>query len=365
MNHTVPLTPTTKSPPTPTPTTTIVTPDEWPPQPLNIIKEILATPIATPTKSKFKFTPTSESAEHNWSILKSHKNLGDALIAEANSPLQYGSEFRDPSILHELFKHHPLWGRMHKILTEGINYPLSPLSTSIRAADLDECLEFGNHKGVKTHKKLFKGLMDTDVNYAYSLILPRRVVRHIPNAMMAPLNIIEQNTITELGEITKKRRLIHNQSKKFNTSGTSVNSRVDKDSLQDCMYGHCIMRMIHYILALCRAHPNKKIFQSKIDYKSAYRRAHLNWETAIQSITQVEEYIHISLRATFGGTPCPYDWSTISESVTDLANLLMSLPDWDPLTIHSLLQHLIPPDSPLPEDISYANALPTIVNPPS
>lgn len=139
---------------------------------------------------------------------------------------------------------------MEKVLTQGIMFPLSPLSPEIRAADLAECLAFGNYKGVKTYSNYFNKLMDADVTHGYSLVLPLSAAVLIPNALMAPLNIIEQNTITEHGEIVTKKRLIHNQSRVFIASGTSVNGRVDKDILQDCMYGHTIMRMVHYILAL-------------------------------------------------------------------------------------------------------------------
>jgi hypothetical protein len=44
---------------------------------------------------------------------------------------------------------------------------------------------------------------------------------------MAPMNIMAQNTISELGKIVPKDRLTHDQSWKW-SSGTSVNSRVQK-----------------------------------------------------------------------------------------------------------------------------------------
>ena len=178
---------------------------------------------------------------------------------------------------------------------------------------------------------------------------------------MAPHNVISQNTITAEGEIVEKPRLTHNQSKVF-ASGISVNSRVDKDQLQDCMYGFCIYKLVHYILSLRTHFPSRRIFLSKIDWKSAYRRAHLHWATAIQSMSQDGNYLHIALRATFGGTPNPYDWSVISESVTDLANLLMNDPDWDPSILHSPIQDQIPPDAPLDDTIPFTPALPTVVS---
>ena len=180
---------------------------------------------------------------------------------------------------------------------------------------------------------------------------------------MAPHNVIRQNTITVEGEIVDKPRLTHNQSKVF-SSGTSVNSRVAKDQLQDCMYGFCICRLVHYILSLRTQYPSQRVFLSKIYWKSVYRRAHVHWSTAIQSMSQDGSFLHIALRATFGGAPNPYDWSVISESVTDLANLLMNDPEWDPTTTHSPIQHQLPPNAPLDAIIPFAQALPTVVSAP-
>lgn len=42
----------------------------------------------------------------------------------------------------------------------------------------------------------------------------------------------------------------------------------------------------------------------------------------------------------------------------------MNDPDWDPPTLHSPLQDKLPPDNPLPGDIPFNQALPTIISPP-
>ena len=248
-------------------------------------------------------------------------------------------------------------------MSEGINYPLSPLATSLRKTDLLEALSFGNHKGVVNNKQLITKLLNTDVVNGYSLILPLRAATSIPDGLIAPMNVVDQNNIIEFGEIISKQRMTHNQSKIFDGSGTSVNGRVDKEALQACMFGHCITRMIHFILALRTAHPNKRIFMQKIDYKSAYRRAHLNCQTAIQSMTQYGEYLYIALRATFGGPPNPYEWGVISVSVTDLANMLMQDESWDPSVLSSAMQSSIPPDRHIDKDVPFAQTLPTVVPP--
>lgn len=88
------------------------------------------------------------------------------------------------------------------------------------------------------------------------------------------------------GEIVGKKRLTHNQSKKFG-SDKSVNSRVIKAKLQACMYGHMLHKFIHYILATRARHPSAQILIQKVDYKSAYCCCYLNWCTSSQIVTQI------------------------------------------------------------------------------
>ena len=229
-------------------------------------------------------------------------------------------------------------------MDQGVNFPLEPLSNKLRKQDLKEAIKFGNHKGVKKHEKCFKELMEKDVKHGYSLIIPLEKVYEIEGALMSPSNVAEQNTISPLGKVIPSQRLTHDKRVKFEGSGTLIDSRVIKEQLQDCMYGHCVLRMIHYILALRSKYPNTRILMQKIDWKSAYRRLHFFWLTAIQSIIQFDEFALLSLWATFGGSPCPNEWGNISETTTDLANAIMNHPDWDPDTLHSSLRSEIPPD---------------------
>ena len=73
------------------------------------------------------------------------------------------------------------------------------------------------------------------------------------------------------------------------------------------MYGHALLCLIHYIVACRRKFPNKKILLSKCDLKSAYRRCHMKYDTAIQSVAQDHELdiAMLTLRLTFWGSPKP------------------------------------------------------------
>lgn len=228
-----------------------------------------------------------------------------------------------------------------------------------------EALDFGNHKGATEHKEFFEKLLKKDVEFGYSLVIPLMQVLEIEGALMSPLNIQDQNTIDENGNVIPSQRLTHNQSKTYKASETSINSRVIVELLQDCLYGHMLLRLIHYIVALRLSFPTKRILLQKTDYKSAYRRAHLAWRTAIQTITKIDDDIgQIALRATFGGAPNPNEWGLVSESICDLANAIMNDQKWDPKELFSPFQELLPEDEFLPDDIPIAQGLPMIVNPP-
>jgi hypothetical protein len=78
-----------------------------------------------------------------------------------------------------------------------------------------------------------------------------------------------------------------------------------------------------------------------VDWKSAYRRIHLQADTAVKSCTCLDGLLLLALRMTFGGSPNPAEWSEVSEVMTDLANDLARRLDWDPLLHRSPHQELL------------------------
>ena len=333
----------------------------WPAEVISTIRNILSSPDTTPSKSKFLFEISTTAANHNRDIIMKFDNLGEALDVEKSSFTAPGSEFRTTSLLAPLLKLHLLWQRFSDILDNGIKFPLSHLDDVTMQQDLSHAIAFGNHKGVQKHPECYDDLNHKDVAYGYSIPIPITLLHQIQGAAICPMNIVEQYTISESGEIIDKQRPCHDLSFPHTPSNTSVNSRVDKNKLQDCMFGHCLLRLIHYISALRAKFPTTSIFIQKVDWKSAYRRAHMHWSTSIQCCSITKEFALIPLRAVFGGTPCPAEWSVISETVTDLANMLLNHPDWDPSTLHSPLQHKIDGPSRLQQDVPFAPAHPMMV----
>ncbi len=93
---------------------------------------------------------------------------------------------------------------------------------------LGNALTFGTHKGVPTQPVLLKKLISKDVIHGNSLPVPLLSVKSIPGLVMAPMNIMVQNTINGIRQVIPKDWLTHNQSWQW-SSGTSINSRTKKE----------------------------------------------------------------------------------------------------------------------------------------
>ena len=160
-------------------------------------------------------------------------------------------------------------------------------------------------------------------------------------------------TIDDEGTFIEKRQPIHDQSFLQVTSATSLNSRM-------------LLRVVHYILWLRENNPTSRILISKTDLDSAYRRAHTTERPAAKSITWFQFQGHwmllLCLRLTFGSTPRPSLFSTISESLTDLVNAILQCPNWNPDELSSPLEELYPPVLTLDDNIPFTRAKPLSIS---
>ncbi len=162
----------------------------------------------------------------------------------------------------------------------------------------------------------------------------------------------------------EKDRLTHDQSFKWTTSGTSLNSHTDTDLLQQCKFGKCLTRLINWTVAARRKYPNQRIMAKKEDIKSAYRQMHLSWDTAIQTVTQIPELLLalMMLWLSFGGAPGPLEFCVASKMLCDLIITIKHNPNWNPYKLHGKNQHLVPPPELLDNSIPFAKGLELIVD---
>ena len=157
---------------------------------LDLISKTINKPYVSPSKPTFLFELSDNAAKKNWEELQKFQNLGEAISAQQDSPLGYGSEFRSSTDLKPIFHLHPLWPRLKSILDNGFSFPLEPLSAEIRRKDLLEGIKFGNHKGSAKHKSVLNTLVEKDVKYGYSLVLPLGKIENVSNTLIAPMNVM-------------------------------------------------------------------------------------------------------------------------------------------------------------------------------
>jgi hypothetical protein len=139
-------------------------------------------------------------------------DLGAALSCQPFSALTIGSEFRDHTVLATICGNHPLWPKVKIMLTEGSQYPLRPLDEAHRLEDIRANLVRGNHQSAKAQSNRILKMMTSEVENGWQLILPRVAIFLLPSAILGPLGIVTQDTISEQGEIVPKWRLTHDQS---------------------------------------------------------------------------------------------------------------------------------------------------------
>jgi hypothetical protein len=273
------------------------------------------------------------------------------LLAQENTPLFSGSEFKKSSDLRKILHSHPLWDHTQKILDHGAHFPLQEIDSTTRESDNAYHQFRGNHKSAIENKETLQRLIAEDVSKAFALIMPLEIIPYMEKLSIAPLGCPEQGTINEHGERVSKHRMTHDQSFP-GPSSLSVNKRVLTDKLPPSnVYGFALRRTIHYIVHLRHQNPNTKILISKFDFDAAYRRCHLSAATSTECCTIFNDFLYIHLRLTFGGSPCPTLWNAIAEPITDIANRLIQSPDWD----HNLTS------DPLSKQIETCHYLPQVI----
>ena len=258
---------------------------------------------------------------------------------------------------------------MKTILMNGTSYPLEPpLPKHVQLGDLREMIAEGNHKSASGDRaNLLSDKMAKEVERGWNIpLLPSHLLDLIDaGAEIAPMGLTTQGTINEKGEIAMKDRVIHNQSMKGAISGKSINDRIIEDELAPLRYGHMLSRLIHQIVAMRTLYPNKRILLRKDDFKSAYRRQHLNGWSALKTIVQIVRegitFFLLSLRLTFGGCANPSEWTSIAEPICDLATDILNCDEWDPAKMHSPLQSCVPDPSFLPSDMPFTKAKPLMI----
>jgi hypothetical protein len=313
-----------------------------------------------------KFELSREAAQHNMNVFKSFNNSLHNILDSSTSIMKYGSEFKPTSILYPLLHSHQNWDHFKQLLEHGSSFPLNTIDEDTSKEDFDAALKYGNHKSATAQTEILLAHVTKEIQRGWMIpILPEHA-KQLEKATISPMGIVSQSTINERGEVIPSNRITHDLSFPGAASKQSINSRTRLDELIPCNYGHMLARCIHHIMQLRLRHTNSPIVIQKVDFKSAYRRVHLNASTATQCMSQVrlrdgEQIILLPLRLTFGGSACPSEWCVVSELVTDLANRILDHEHWDTKTVFPSLASNVPPTTLYPTTTEYAKARPLAV----
>ncbi len=169
------------------------------------------------------------------------------------------------------------------------------LSETERLAELDQIIVRGNHKLAQENEDDIKGLLQKDVHHGFSLPVTPEIFRKQKGAMVQPAGLALQFALLEDGSRVPKRRLTQDSSFALTFPKASVNERIDMDAYPQMIYGWCLSRIIHFIVAPLRLrHPTKKIFIAKYDYLDAYRQITHSASATTQSIIVIAVIAYIA-----------------------------------------------------------------------
>ena len=229
----------------------------------------------------------------------------------------------------------------------------SELDGATKSEELQILLARGNHKSAKDYPVEVGRLLEKDVTHGFSIPIPISIVPAIAGAAVQPLGLAQQWTLDDNGERKVKFRITQDLSFSSVKIGSprSINQRVDMSAYPEMVYGWCLSRILHYIVAVRLAYPDRIIFISKYDYSDAYRRIAHSASAAAQTIAVHDFMSYLALRLTYGGSPNPPSWCMFSELVTDLANEISRCTAWDPSKLHSLAQPVAPPPRRLHDSV--------------
>ena len=203
------------------------------------------------SQSKFHFENTAAAAKANTDILRSFDwNIQAAVASDKDSIIQPGTEFRQDPHTISLIKCHSNADTIIHNITLGASYPidLSQYDETDRLSDLHAAMAKGNNKSALHPDSIpaLKKAYDKEVSKGWMLPIEASSLPSIPGVGVIPIGCMKQNTVNDKGERISKRRTTHDCSQTL-PSGFSVNTAVNKTQLEECIYGYCLLRILHNI----------------------------------------------------------------------------------------------------------------------
>ena len=211
------------------------------------------------------------------------------------------------------------------------------LSDNERIAELDVNIARVNHQSATKRPKILEEKLERDVKFGFSVPVWASSLLDMPGIMVQACGLAVQHALEGI-----KYRLTHNLSFSIIGEDVSVNSRCDMEAYPEMVYGFCLSRTIHFIVALRGKYPEDRILISKYDFSNAYRRMAHRASSTIQTILVHGARAYIYLRLTFGASANPVVWCEFNEMFCDLSNKITLIRDCDPDILFSPIQPTLP-----------------------
>ena len=112
-------------------------------------------------------------------------------------------------------------------------------------AEINANLAQGNHRPATKRPDILKEKLERDVKFGFAVPVWASSLRDIAGTMVQACGLAVQHALEGI-----KYRLIHDLSFSITSEDASINSRCDMDVYPEMVYGFCLSRTIHFIVAL-------------------------------------------------------------------------------------------------------------------
>jgi hypothetical protein len=207
-----------------------------------------------------------------------------------------GAKSRPVSVLFDLFDCNPLWPYMQAMLQSGaiIDFYQEPDNLQ-RNCENQAQIDYQNHKEARSNENLLDQSLAKEVHLGFACVIPIKDIHLIKDAMVVPLDIVEQHAINNKGLPVPILRQTHDQTITHLPDSTSGNKLLDTKNFAEKIYGFCINWIIHQILALRFTFPAQLILIQKFDFAKAYRRVLYNGQSVASCIPVLQGLAYIQM----------------------------------------------------------------------
>lgn len=286
---------------------------------------VLLAPTRATKKRQQPSTPThlapSPNKRVNTPVTSTRKLLNDrlgTLVRELSASYENASSwealvasFRGPSYLSPELElvDHPAIELLRQWRDQGV--PAESTSENWTRKELDRCIERGCHLSANEHRDFLREEMAEFIENRFWMVLPYAQARNLPNLMLSPAAVKEERD--------RKPRLLCDHS--WNPVNETTIEHAPPEAMQ---FGGALPRILKQV-----RHANRRfgpVHLAKHDIKDGFYRLFLRARDCprlaiiLPTYPGEEPLVAVPMACTMGWTQSPPTFSTMSETVADIAN---------------------------------------------